>query len=48
MIYAKKSQNEVLGHFIESGSFNWSDIGYSDRYKRYSSTNGNHDVVKVH
>ena len=44
----KRAKNEVFGHFIEFHSFNWSDIAYSDRYKRYSSTNDNKDVGKGH
>ena len=27
----KRAKNEVFGHFMELGSFNWSDIAYSDR-----------------
>ena len=27
--YAKKARNEIFGHFIEFGWFNWSDIAYT-------------------
>ena len=27
-----KNEKEVLGRFIEFGWFDWSDIGYFDRY----------------
>ena len=27
----KRAKIEVFGHFIEFGSFEWSDIAYSDR-----------------
>ena len=27
----KRAKIEVFGHFIELGSFEWSDIAYSDR-----------------
>ena len=27
----KRAKNEVFGHFIEFGLFEWSDVAYSDR-----------------
>ena len=44
----KKSQNEVLGHFIEFGWFDWFDIAYHDRQKRYLCNIINQDVRKDH
>ena len=30
IIYAKRAKNEVLGHFIELGWFDWSDTDYEN------------------
>ena len=37
---AKRAKNEVFGHFIEFGWFDWSDIAYDDCTK-YLSTFAN-------
>ena len=40
----KRAKNEVCGHFIKFGLFEWSDIVYSGRWKWYSSSNGKPDA----
>ena len=37
IIYARKAQNELFGHFIEFGWFNWSDIADNDCTKCFST-----------
>ena len=37
IIYARKAQNELFGHFIEFGWFNWSDIADNDCTKCFSN-----------
>ena len=44
----KRAKNVVFRHFIEFGSFEWSDIAYSDREILYSSYNSNQEVGKGH
>ena len=38
-IFSTKNENKVLGHFIDFGWLDMSNMAYSDRKKWYLSTN---------
>ena len=42
----KRAKNEVFGDFFKFGWFDVADTTYSDRWKWYSSTNGNQDSLE--
>ena len=46
--FSVESENKILGHFIDFGSFCMTDITYFGRQKRYLSTNSNQDAEKGH
>ena len=43
-----KNENKLLGHFIDLGLFDMSDMAYSDRQSRCLITNGNQGEEKAH
>ena len=46
--FSTRNENKVLGHFIDFGWFDMSDMAYSDRQNWYLSTNSNQGAQKAH
>ena len=46
--FSTKNENKLLGHFIDLGLFDMSDMAYSDRQSRCLITNSNQGAEKAH